>query len=524
MFRQFPSRIRTIGLALALVPAIVGLGACKSNAERADELAQQAQTQMEVGDFVAARQSVGEAIALRDDQGRYHELRGAIALRLDDPVDAYRSFSRALEFDAANRLALAYVASLGVQLGLVAEADEAADRLLALQPGALPAMQVKGMLALSRNRYVEATDYADRILATRPTDEAGSVIKARALVKTGEPEAGLQWIEGALRVKPDSVGLLANKLNIYRYLKQPQEMASVIDQIVRLAGSTPAYRLDQINLLYRLGRPDEARQATIALLKMGSVNPNDYRALQSLWWQYDKTPLPDAAAATSGTWEDPRSIVMIVRYLLRRGDLRTADIILRNAPEKYETMLDSLRVRLLAASGQGAQARQQVDAILKAEPQDVDALLQRAQFALADRNLDLALESAQAALTNDPLNAEAYVMLANVYRATGSEARARQVFEDGMKSQPQSAYMAEQYARYLMQQGEKTRAISLGKSFARSLPSLPKAAEFYGAQCRWTGNDNCLRDAAAAYQAARTAYLVDDPPGKAPNLGLLGRL
>jgi len=522
--RRLPGRLRAIALAVGLAPALLCLQACKSSAERADALAQQAQAQASAGDLAAARQSIDAAIALRDDQAAYHTLRGAIAIRDNDTLAAYQSFSRALEFDATNKLALSYVASIGIQVGQMQEGEDAADRLLAIEPNALAALQVKGMTALWRDRYDEAMQYADRILASRPGDEAAAIIKARALVKFDKTEEAIALIDNALQTSPNSVGLLMNKLNFYRFLKRPEQMASVMEQVVRLSSNTPALRLDQANLLYRLGRMDEARQAGLNLLVMGSRKPEDYRTLQRLWWQYDDKPLSEAAARTSAKWEDPRAIASTARYLMLRGDLRTADILLRSAPERFEQNFAALRVRLLAAAGHTAEARKQTEALLKRDDQDVDALLLRAQFALQDGDARKALEAAQLALTNDPLNPEAYVALVNVYRARGADERARQIFEDGMRSQPQSFYLVEQYLRYLRARGDKSRAISLTQTFARNVPSLPRPWELLGAQCQWAGDQNCLRKAAEGYNAAKNTYLVDDPPGTTPDRGLLGRL
>ena len=114
-----------ITLTLLLLPAVFAVQGCKSKEERAAVLAQQADAYAQAGNLVAARQAIGEAISLREDQSTYHELQGAIALRSNDTIGAYRSFQRALEFDAINKTALAYVANIGVQVGQLDDAEAA---------------------------------------------------------------------------------------------------------------------------------------------------------------------------------------------------------------------------------------------------------------------------------------------------------------------------------------------------------------------------------------------------------------
>jgi tetratricopeptide (TPR) repeat protein len=517
-------RMKT-ALAIILLPAALALQACQNPSERAAELAQQADAYAQAGNFFAARQSISEAISLREDDASYHQLLGVILAQSGDSPGAYRAFQRALEFDATNRVALAYVANIGVQIGQINDAEEAADKLLTLEPNALPGLQVKGMIALSKDKYEDAVRYADGILAVAPTNEAGAIIKARALAKDGKAQEALGLLDQALSsVSGGSPALVTNKLNLYRYLKQPEPMVPLLEQLVKTGNVDPGTRLDQINLLYRLGRADQAREAAITLLAAGSRDPRDYRVLQRLWWQYDKTPIPQAAARNASGWKEPLAVVLTARYLLTRGDIAGAQALIQSAPARAQPMVASLKARLLLASGREAEAREQVAALLAKDDHDVDALLLRAMFARKDKQPTVALEAAQTAQTNDPLNPETYVVLADVYRAQGSDWRARQIFEEGLKNLPQNFYLLEAYTQYLHQLGDKSRATSVTRAFARAMPSSERAWMIFGTQCQWAGDAACVQSAVAGLNDARTSYLVDDPPGTPPNRGLFGRI
>ncbi|MBT2188954.1 tetratricopeptide repeat protein [Sphingobium nicotianae] len=518
------SRLRSIALFIALLPAVVALQACKSPQERAAVLAQQADVYAAAGNLVAARQAISQAIALREDQPAYHQLLGAIALKSNDTMGAYRAFSRALEFDATNRMALAYVANIGVQIGQLSDAEEAADKLLTLEPNAVPAMQVKGMIALSKEKYDDAMAMADKIIAIAPSDEAAAIIKARSLAKTGKAEDALKLIDAAMLVSQKSPALITNKLNIYRYLKQPEGMAPLLGDVVRLSKGNPVYRLDQVNLLYKIGQTEQARAAAMELLKAGSRDPSDYRTLQRIWWQYDKTPISEASARGVSAWSEPLAVVQTVRYLFQIGDLKMADAVLRNAPANAQPLIASLKARLFAASGRQAEARQQIDALLEKDDHDVDALLLRTQILMKANQIDAAIEAAQLAQVNDPLDPETYVVLADIYRSSKADWRARQVFEDGLKNLPQNFYLLEKYTQYLHQLGDKGRAVSVTRAFARAVPSATKAWEVMGAQCQWAGDQACLQNAYQGFAAAKTSYMVDDTPGTPPNRGLFGRI
>jgi len=507
----------------AIAAALLLLAACKSDEERATGLAQQANALAEAGKFVEAREAITQAIALREDSAPFYQLLGAIELKAGNPVGAFRAFNRVLDFEPTNQLALAYIANIGVQIGQLQPADEAADQLLTLNANAMPALQVKGMVALSRNKFDEAGEFADKILALRPTDEAGTILKARVLAKRGDAEEGARLIDAALQTSPQSTALLTNQLNLYRFLGQPEKMATIFQTLGPLAKNVASVQLDRINLLYKLKRDDEARQVAAAFLAEGARDPNDYRVLQRLWWEFDQTPIPESAR-NSSNWKDPLAIVQTARYLIARGDVAAAGALLQSAPAKAQPLLASLKARVLAASGHESEARAQVDALLAKDEHDVDALLLRAFFALQAGQYEAAVATAQQALNNDAANPETYLLLASIARAQKSEFRVREILEDGVSNLPQNFMIVEKYAQYLHESDDKRRAISVTRSFARALPSSLRAWALLAAQCQWAADQTCMRTAVEGGRRAQTAYMVDDPPGTPRNRGLFGRI
>lgn len=515
---------RRARIAVMLLAPLLILTACKNPAERAAELAAQADAQAAAGNLAAAHKAIAEAISLRDDIPAYQQLLGAISMRMGDVGGAYRAFSRALDVDPTNMTALAYVANLGVQMGQVNRAEEAADRLLTLDPNALPGLQAKGMIAVARDRNEEAARIGDRMLALKPADEAGTIIKARALAKQGQTDEALKLIDAALPIAGATPALLTNKLHLYRNLRQPEAMAGVLDQLAQNGGMSAANRLEQVNLLYRLGRVDAARQAAVALLHDGDGGTADYQSLQRLWWEYDKTPLSAAAAGEVARSKDPTAVQQTVRYLVARGDFATAQAVVRAATGPAQPLLAPLAARLLVASGETAAATREADALLKHDGQNVDALLVRALIALDEGKPAIAIEAAQLARANDPANAETYLILARIAQADQSDWRTRSAFEEGLKSLPQNFLLLENYTRFLHQSGDKGRAVSVARAFARATPSSVHAWTLLAEQCRWAADEGCLQTALAGQKNAETTYLVDDPPGTMRNRGLFGRL
>lgn len=522
--RQYCRDVRKRPLPLLLLLlAVASLSACKSPSEQALEHAQRAEMLLQAGDLAAAQQAIGEAIRLREDGPNFQQLAGIIALQNGNPVGAYRAFQRALEFDATNRLALAYVANLGVQIGRITEAEDAADRLLTLEPDALPALQTKGMIALSREQLDEAMSYADRILARNSTDEAGAIVKARVLAKRGQAEEAVALIDNALRASSESAALLTNKVNLHRYLRQPEPMAATLERLVASGGAGTAVKLDRVNLLYKLGRQEEAREASLALLREGMGRPSNYEILLRIWWEFDPAPLSAEVARGPTDWRDPQAVVQVARYLLARGNRETANLLLNSAPAGAQALVAPLKLRLLADAGRDEGVERRNEALLEQDTENVDALLLRARYAQRRGDMRAALEAAQLALANDPRNPDSYIMVAQLYRAQEQDWRARQIYEEGLNQLPQNFPLVQSYMQYLHELGDRGRVGSVARNFARALPSSEKAWGQLLAQCRATRDETCTRVAQNGLENARTSYLVDDPPGEPADRGLFGR-
>lgn len=498
--------------------------ACQDPIRQAESYALQAQALADAGDNKGALDAIQRAVALRDDNASYFLLLGSFRLRANDTVAAYNAFKRALELDAANVTALNFVANLGLQTGQVDEAEKAADKLLTLQPRSIVALQVKGMGALFRNKLEQADGYADKILAISPSDEAGSLIRARTLVKAGKPEEALALIDKTMLVSGRTSALLITKLNTYRIMRQPQQMAAVFDELMPTLGTqVPALRLDQINLLYKMGQTAKARAAAFALLEAGSNDPQDYQALLRIWFEYDPMPFDKAAINRAGRLTDSLAAIAVGRFLIWQKQYEPMSDFYFHVRPGIRPLLTSLRARSQRGRNAPEGGQRTLGLVLDSDKDDVDAQIMLAQSEQGAGQIGAAMEAAQKAVSSDPNNPETYIVLAGVNRQTKDNLRARQVFEDGLRQLPQSFLLIENYTQFLHDLGDRTRAISVARSFARTMPSSVKAWGIYAAQCRWANDATCLAEAEKGQLDAQTTYKLDDPPGTPTNRGLLSQ-
>ena len=187
--------------------ALALLAACGGDAGRAMGLGAQAQQELDAGQVTQARQTVTAAIQERDDLPDLQLLRGRIELAGNRFGPAFDAFAAALSLDARNLEALLGVGQLGLRTGHIADSEDAADRILVLQPDQPDALLVKGLLALVRSRPEETIKLAERILTISPGNEGGAILKARALYMQGDLSGARAFIEQLKTANPNAEGL-----------------------------------------------------------------------------------------------------------------------------------------------------------------------------------------------------------------------------------------------------------------------------------------------------------------------------
>lgn len=526
--RAAPRHVARSPLSRLLMVAAFGLllvpSACKAPAERADEYAQRASQLAEAGDRLGALGAIQKAIALRDDNAAYFLLQASIELRSGHPVEGFLAGRRALELDAASVDALSLVANVGMQIGQFDESYDAANRLLALDPSSLIGLQTKGLYELLKNRNDDAEATSQRLLQISPSDTAGIIIHARVLAKTGKLEDALAFVNERLAETSQSPALLITQINLNRALGRPQEMAKGFAELDPLAPDRSAtLRLDEINLLYQLGRTGDARARTVTLLGTKSLDVADIAVLQRLWWQYDPKPFDRQSLEAAKAWGDPTLLFGVARFFLWQGEYQLADDAFFSFPEALRAPGFAVHLRAQLKLGNLPDLRTLNDKILDRDKENVDALLLRAAIEEQDGHRDRAIEATQRALNVDQTNPEIYVTLAELNAKSGDKARALQIFEEGLQQMPQDFLLIQHYTQFLHQSGNKSRAVSVSRAFARALPSSAKAWTIMAQQCAWAADVACATEAAAGRTAAATRFTVDVPPGAAPDRGLLGK-
>ncbi len=509
-------------LCLALIAA------CSTNQEKAEQSESTAKALTEAGDFAAARIAILDAIGQRDDLASQWQLLGRIELETGKPAGALRAYSRVLELDASNVEALQFVAELSFQFGDNKEAVSAADRLLLLEPNAARGMLVKGLVALDRRRANEALSGAESILKINPRDEYGILLKARALAFGKDYSSALKLIEEGVPESQRTEASLATLAELYRTLGDATRLISTMDRQIARRPKDADLKLQLAQVLYKSGNPERARSVLMQVIKDESNNIEVVQEISGIWLANDSaalTPIQLQEIARNGSATVRTGVA---RYLIGRNRPDLAEPILRGVAttnsDVSSTDVQALHATALYKKGNVKAALAMANQILDDDKDNSDALLLRARIALQEGNLTAALNDVQIVVRDFPMNEQGRLVLATVFLAKKDTQRARQSYEEALVEMPQNLTINRTYTDYLLQSGDKARAIDVARTFTRKSPSSVAGWEQYASVCGKAGNLSCMALAQAGRDKAAATYTVDDRPGSIRSRGLFGRL
>lgn len=514
---------RDILLRFCLVLLAVATVSCKASEQQVADMAAQAQQLLDAGQPAQAQELIGRALRARDDQPAAYLTQARIALALGRRNDAYQAYANALALDAASPEALMGVAQTGLGSGHLAEAEKAADQILVLDPNQTDAMLVKGIAKMVRNDLDGAVGYADRVLALKPGDMGAIILKSRALGLRGDRDAALALVkEGAARLGP-TLELTMASAELQRQGGDAAAFLASLRRIRELAPTNRDYRFDLVDTLYRLGRTDEARAETAALIAE-QADPHEAGRYARLWYAYDPAALTVDQLALATDKAPVETRLALARFYVATGRGGVAAALLRPVATGWSSDVQAAYARAAIAAGAGDAARQAAAGILGRDPDNGDALLVHADAALAKGDPAAAIIDYQRVVRDYPEWEEGYLGLARAYEAGDKPDGVRRAFEDGRRALPQSLPFARAYVATLLKTGDREHAQEVARRFALDSPSLPAGWSLYADVCGRIGGGDCRAEAAQGAAAARSRFGLDPVPGTPPPIALIGRL
>jgi tetratricopeptide (TPR) repeat protein len=384
--------------------------------------------------------------ALKRD-ARYGEAyyRAALAdLKLQRYADAVRSLQRAVELqpenlDALNRLSNVY---LNVHLAENQRSKNVLNELNALAakykerfPDSYERARLQGYLALFNKDLPGALGHFERANRIKPYQQDLVLVYMQTLIGSDRAKEGEKLAQEMLAKEPGALAVYDALFLHYARTNRTAEAEQILKTKVAKNPKNPSAYL-QLATYYRA---TNQRPAMLEQLKYLESHPADF---------------PNA----------PR---LIGDFYLRIREYDQALVqyqagVQRDPKDKH--VYQKLMVEVLVRQGKTQEAQQLVNAVLKENPKDDDAIALRASLSLlggTKDQLQSAINDLQSVLSRMPNNHVVRYNLGRALLANSDPKGARVQFEEAIKAQPDYLPARIGLAQVLLQSGDSNRTVQV---------------------------------------------------------------
>jgi tetratricopeptide (TPR) repeat protein len=361
-----------------------------------------------------------------------------------------------------------------------------------------------GILDGARREFVRAADLL-------PNDDDAQLDAATALFRSGEFLDARTRAQNVLKRNPHNVKALLLQGVATAGLRDLDTALKDLQQAIELDPSLPQAHADLGALQLAKGQATEAEASLQQAAQLAPQDPGPQLAIAQLrWGQKDKDgteralnealkrapadPLANRALAmffltTGRSAEAERPLKAAARPDAPEAQLTLADYYLgQKRPDDAKAVLETLSKRPEAHAAAEARlagidyeqnrrelAYQRMDALIKAQPSNVQVLLVKTRWLLSEGRKQEARDSARAAVAADPRSAEAQFQLGVVYRALQDTTAAMKAFSDVLSLNSRAVGAQIQLAQLNLAVGKPDVAVRFANDAVALSPQNPEA-------------------------------------------------
>ncbi|MDY0872565.1 tetratricopeptide repeat protein [Dongia rigui] len=408
-----------------LFATLLLVAACGSPQEREAKHIESGKTLYESGDLVKAILEFRNALQInpRGVEARYYV--GLILERQGNLPAALAAFQEVSLQDPKHADAQR---KLGQYALMGADPEKAllhADKLIAIDPTSAEGHTLRAAALLMEGKYADVEIEAQAALALKPNDPDTLIVLASQRARQKRFDEAAAFIDQGLAADQANAQLWSVKLKLLRDEGRVAEANDVLRKLMAMQPDNPRYVLELADHLRQDGKLPEAQEifrqaigksATPTLL----INAYADFLERSLGAQ---KAIDEVAALVKTAPKTASYDLLLARLNIKAGQLDAAENILTPLIERLANLSDKLDARAELARitqlrGKEDDALAQLNAILKEDSGNRNALTQRASIYFSRARYDDTISDARSLLSEDPTSPLGLSLLAQTYIAT----------------------------------------------------------------------------------------------------------
>lgn len=411
---------------------IFSAGCARSPQARRDKYLAKGKSFLEKKDYSRALLEFKNAAGVMPrDPEAYYQM-GEAAYQSGDIRTAVIAYRKALDLNpkhAGAQLRMAQLMANASEGTWLKDAESRLEELLRSGPADAEVLNTLALTELKLGKIGSAVQNLEDVLAKSPANLSSSVLLARARLLQNDPKSAEVILKAARDAAPKSPGPHIILGEFYLSENRRGEADAEFQSALRLAPDNGAALIDLARLQVTSGRKQDAESTLKHLAAKGEPS---YR---SIYAQY--------------LFQDGR----------RDEAVREFERLVRE--NRDDRVARTQLVAAYRAVNRGEDARKILDAALKSNPKDQDALLQRAELSIDAKNYTQAEADVAYVIHLSPNSAEAHYILAKVKQAHGSGLTYRQELTEALRLNPYLLQVRLELAHHLASNNSTRAAFDL---------------------------------------------------------------
>ena len=465
----------------ALAMLVAGCGGAEDRKARYIEKGEQYFAQR---NYEKARVEFRNALQIdpKDANARYHV--GRVSERLQNPREAVGQYQAAIDADPTHVLARAALGRLYLLGGLPDKAMALAEPGLTQHPDNAQLLTVRAGAKAHMRDVPGAFEDAEKAVQLAPDDEYAIALLASLYRQNARSDKAIEVVRAGLEKLSDSVDLRIVLAELELGQQRPAEAQQQLERVIELQPEdlSHRYRLTRFHLLNKdVGAAErvmretvkfapESVEAKLALAELLAVHRGVAQA---------ETELKAFAAAEQ---DDAQLQLALARFYETNRKTDAAEAVYREVIEAHKLKPDALTARnrlaaLLLQKGQSEPAKKLIDAVLKENARDNDALALRGNLALARGDSSAAIADLRAVLRDQPSSVPVMRALARAHLQNNEVALAEETLRAAAQANPTDRHLRLELSQLLTQSGRPEQARPVLEQLVSETPSDIAALE-----------------------------------------------
>jgi predicted Zn-dependent protease len=439
---------------------------------------QRGQSYFSQGDFVKASIEFRNALQIQPKNPNAAVMAGEAAEKLGKVRDAAGLYQSVIDSAPDNAAARANLGRLYLYSGAPDRALSLVEPGLARHPDDAPLLLVRAAVRAQTNNATGAREDAEHALRMAPDSEDAVGLLAGLYQQAGENDKAIALISDALGRMPTSVDLRQVLASLYVSTAQPARAEEQLRKIIELRPHVLTYRYELARYYVNTQRLDDAQRVLEQAVQVESRSDQAKLALAD-FMTVQRSPAAGEKTLRGFIARQPDNDALKIglgELLHRSGALQSALLTFEEVAKRDATGPSGLTARdqmavIKVEQGEYDAALQLIGEVLKANPRDNAALVQRATIELVRKEPAAAITDLRAVLRDQPNAISVRRLLASAFVDNGEPALAEEQLRVALQAAPGDTWVRLDLARVLGQTGRASAAVALLEESIRGAPT-----------------------------------------------------